>query len=113
MSAITTHVLDTSRGKPAVGVPVVLEVRAEDGTWKGIGKGATDSDGRARVLTSEERVPRGVYRLSFDTAAYFRALNIEGFYPEVQVTFDVRDPSQHYHVPLLLSRYGYSTYRGS
>lgn len=113
MSAVTTHILDTSRGKPAVGVPVVLEVRAEDGSWKGVGKGATDSDGRARMLTSEEHVPRGIYRLSFDTAAYFRALNIEGFFPEVQVAFEVRDPSQHYHVPLLLSRYGYSTYRGS
>ena len=113
MSVVTTHVLDTSRGKPAGGVPVSLEVRSEDGTWKLLERGATDADGRAKMLASETHVPRGVYRLSFDTSSYFVALNVEGFYPEVQVTFEVRDPSQHYHVPLLLSRYGYSTYRGS
>jgi 5-hydroxyisourate hydrolase len=111
MSAVTTHVLDTSLGKPAVGVPVLLEVRAEDGTWKPIGRAATDSDGRAQM--AEEHVARGTYRISFDTASYFLALNVQGFYPEVQIAFEVRDPSQHYHVPLLLSRYGYSTYRGS
>ena len=113
MSAVTTHVLDTSFGKPAVGVPVLLEVRAEDGTWKPIGRGATDSDGRAQMLPPGEHVARGVYRITFDTAAYFLANNVQGFYPEVQIAFEVRDPSQHYHVPLLLSRFGYSTYRGS
>ena len=113
MSTITTHVLDTSRGKPAGGMPVTLEVRSEEGSWKVIDRGATDADGRAAMLSAETSVPRGVYRLTFATAAYFSALNVEGFYPEVVVTFDVRDPSQHYHVPLLLARYGYSTYRGS
>ena len=113
MSIVTTHVLDTSRGKPAGGVPVLLEVRSEDGVWKAIDRGATDADGRAKMLSSETHVPKGVYRLTFDTAAYFMALNVEGFYPEVAVVFEIRDPSQHYHVPLLLSRYGYSTYRGS
>jgi len=113
MSAITTHVLDTSRGKPAGGVPVSLEVRTEDGAWKTLDKRATDADGRAKMLAEETHAPRGVYRLSFDTAAYFQALNLEGFYPEVRIVFEVRDPSQHYHVPLLLSRYGYTTYRGS
>ena len=111
MSAITTHVLDTSRGKPASGMPIVLEVRSESGDWKVIGKTSTDADGRAKMLTAH--VSRGTYRLSFDTAAYFLAWNVEGFYPEVQVVFEIRDPSQHYHVPLLLSPYGYSTYRGS
>lgn len=113
MSAITTHVLDTTRGKPAGGVPVSLEVRSEDGNWQPLEKGATDAEGRANLLPTESHVARGVYRLSFDTAAYFIALNVEGFYPEVRVVFEVRDPSQHYHVPLLLSRFGYSTYRGS
>jgi 5-hydroxyisourate hydrolase len=113
MSILTTHVLDTSRGKPAGGVPVTLEVRSEDGSWKRLDRGATDADGRAGMLANEASIPRGVYRLSFDTAAYFSALNVEGFYPEVVVTFEARDPSQHYHVPLLLARYGYSTYRGS
>ncbi len=112
MSAITTHVLDTTRGKPAGGVPVSLDVRSEDGNWQPLEKGATDAEGRASLLP-ESHVARGVYRLSFDTAAYFIALNVEGFYPEVRVVFEVRDPSQHYHVPLLLSRFGYSTYRGS
>ena len=113
MSLVTTHVLDTTRGKPAGGVPVMLEVRSEEGAWKVIDRGATDADGRARMLNAETHVPKGVYRLTFDTAAYFMALNVEGFYPEVPVIFEIRDPSQHYHVPLLLSRYGYSTYRGS
>lgn len=112
MSAtITTHVLDTARGQPAGGVPLMLEVQSGGGDWKMIAKRSTDKDGRARVLASN--VVRGVYRLTFDTAAYFRAWNLEGFYPEVQVVFEVRDLAQHYHVPLLMSPFGYSTYRGS
>ena len=111
MSAVTTHVLDTSRGQPAAGVPVVLSVRAESGEWREIARGSTDKDGRVRLVSTQ--VPRGLYRMVFDTAAYFRAWNLEGFYPEVGITFEIRDPAQHYHVPLLLSPYGYSTYRGS
>jgi len=114
MSAITTHVLDTSRGRPASGVPVVLEVRSVDGKWKALGRGSTDSDGRAKNLMPDGfTLATGIYRLKFDTASYFRAYNLEGFYPEVTVIFEVRDRSQHYHVPLLLSPNGYSTYRGS
>jgi len=108
-SAITTHVLDTARGQPASGVPFLLSVRADNGEWREIARGSTDSDGRARLSSA----PRGIYRLVFDTDAYYRAWNLEGFYPEVVVTFEVRDPSQSYHVPLLISPYGYSTYRGS
>lgn len=111
MSAITTHVLDTSRGRPASGVPVLLEVRADTGDWKVLSKASTDADGRAKMLTAH--VSRGTYRLTFDTAAYFLAWNTEGFYPEVQIIFEVRDPSQRYHIPLLLAPHGYSTYRGS
>ncbi len=113
MSGITTHVLDTTRGRPASGVPVSLEVRSDAGDWRVIGKASTDADGRAKMLTSGRNAPRGTYRLTFDTAAYFLAWNVEGFYPEVQVVFEVRDPSQHYHVPLLLAPHGYSTYRGT
>ncbi len=113
MSAITTRVLDTSRGQPASGLPVVLEVRSESGDWRVIGKSSTDADGRARLLTSGSGAPRGTYRLTFDTGAYFRAWNVEGFYPEVQVVFEVRDPAQSYHLPLLLAPHGYSTYRGA
>lgn len=113
MNGISTHVLDTALGRPASGVPVLLEVRAEDGSWKEIGRSATDSDGRSTLLTSESRVPRGVYRLSFDSGAYFLASNVESFHPEVRIVFEVREPSPRCHVPLLLSPYGYTTYRGS
>lgn len=108
-SAVTTIVLDSSRGQPASGVPLRLEVRSDAGNWKPIARGSTDKDGRARLLASA--VTRGTYRLTFDTAAYFRAWNIEGFYPLVAVVFEVRDLSQAYHVPLFLSPYGYATYR--
>lgn len=114
MSAITTHVLDTSRGRPADGVRVRLELETADGSWKHIGKGTTDGDGRARDLLPDGfALHGGVYRLIFDTEAYFAAQQIEGFYPEVTIVFTIRDPQQHYHVPLLLSPFGYSTYRGS
>ena len=113
MSAITTHVLNTSRGHPAAGVPVTLEVEAAGG-WELVGKGTTDKDGRVSDLVPEEiTLSAGVYRLMFDTARYFAACEIESFYPQVTIVFKVRDPAQHYHVPLLLSPFGYSTYRGS
>jgi 5-hydroxyisourate hydrolase len=113
MSGITTHVLDTSSGRPASGVPVALEIRSEEGGWREIARSATDGDGRASLLAARSQVPRGVYRLSFDTGAYFLASNVEAFFPEVRVVFEVRDLSPHHHVPLLLSPYGYSTYRGT
>jgi 5-hydroxyisourate hydrolase len=106
VSGITTHVLDTARGHPAEGVPVALERAAESG-WELIGRGRTDADGRVRDLfcTAPEQ---GRYRLTFDTGSYFEA----GFYPEVSITFSV-ERDQDYHVPLLISPFGYSTYRGS
>ncbi|HXU34531.1 MAG TPA: hydroxyisourate hydrolase [Thermoanaerobaculia bacterium] len=113
MSGITTHVLDTARGKPAEDVAVTLEIRTEDG-WLNLGNAATDADGRARRLLPEgAALMSGTYRLTFATGAYFRDLGIEGFYPEASIVFDVRDANQHYHLPLLLSPFGYSTYRGS
>jgi 5-hydroxyisourate hydrolase len=113
MSAITTHVLDTARGRPAAGVAIVLEV-LEGKDWRAIGRGATDEDGRLRSLVPAGHVlVAGRYRLTFDVGAYHQALGVAGFYPEVAVTFEVRDPKQHYHVPVLLSPFGYSTYRGS
>lgn len=114
MSAITTHVLDISRGRPASGVAVTLERETTDGGWQEIGKGATDPDGRARDLLSDDYVlSEGIYRLTFATGAYFAAQEIESFYREVVIAFSVNDPAQHYHLPLLLSPFGYSTYRGS
>jgi 5-hydroxyisourate hydrolase len=113
MSAITTHVLDTSRGQPAAGVPVTLEVEAAGG-WILLAKGTTNADGRIPDLLSEETaVETGVYRLIFDTARYFAGNSVEAFYPQVTVVFKIENPGQHYHVPLLLSPFGYSTYRGS
>jgi 5-hydroxyisourate hydrolase len=111
LSPITTHVLDTSRGCPAAGVPVVLE-RDTDSGWQPVGHGTTDADGRASELLSSAPAD-GRYRLTFDTGTYFRAVGEAGFYPEVSVTFIVGHAEQHYHVPLLLSPFGYSTYRGS
>jgi len=113
MSAITTHILDTSRGQPARGVLVVLERRAE-GRHEELGRGVTDADGRLRTLLAQGvPAPRGVYRLTFHTGDYFAQLGGEGFYPEVTIAFEIKDPAQHYHVPLLLNPFGYSTYRGS
>ena len=113
MSGITTHVLDTSRGRPASGVAVRLEVEKAGG-WQQIGDGVTDADGRARDLSPIDLVlTAGAYRLTFATGPYFAAQEIETFYREVVIVFTVSDLAQHYHVPLLLSPFGYSTYRGS
>jgi len=114
MSSISTHVLDTSLGKPAARVPVSLAARQSDGSWKLLAQGATDADGRWRPsAANESSFSPGAYKFTFDTAAYFRARNLEGFFPCVEITFSIRDAAQHHHVPLLLSPYSYSTYRGS
>lgn len=112
MTGITTHVLDTSRGRPASGVPVTLEIRRSDGSWSVVGRGETDGDGRLRDLTGDE-IAAGIYRITFDTRAYFDRHGVEAFFPEATIVFDVRNAAEHYHVPLLLSPFGYSTYRGS
>lgn len=112
-SPITTHVLDTARGRPAAGVLVTLEQRTADGFFKEVGVGATNSDGRIADLLEPGTLVPGVYRITFETASYFAAIGTTGFYPEVVVTFEIRDVDEHYHVPLLISPYGFSTYRGS
>jgi len=109
--SITTHILDTSRGKPASGVLVTLERRESDGSWSPVGHGETDPEGCLQTLTPEP-VENGIYRLTFDTGTYFRERHIETFFSEVIILFNVDDGEQHYHVPLLLSPWGYSTYRG-
>ncbi|MBK9033561.1 MAG: hydroxyisourate hydrolase [Myxococcales bacterium] len=109
---ITTHVLDTALGRPARGVPIHLELHEGDG-WRALGAGTTDDDGRLRTLTPAGPVAPGRYRISFDTQAYFDAHGATGFFPSVEIQFVVVDGAAHYHVPLLLSPYGYSTYRGS
>jgi 5-hydroxyisourate hydrolase len=112
MSAITTHVLDTSRGRPAAGVRVELHRKSGE-NWKPVGGGSTDANGRCNNLMGEGQPEAGTYRLVFHAAAYYQALHTEAFYSEIPVIFEVSDPSAHYHVPLLLSPFGYSTYRGS
>ena len=114
MNGITTHVLDTSRGRPAADLAVTLERLERDGASTEVGRGRTDPDGRARALMPEgAEVAPGRYRLRFDTGAWFTRQGIDGFFPEVTVEFDVRDTDRHCHVPLLLSPYGYCTYRGT
>jgi 5-hydroxyisourate hydrolase len=107
-ATVSSHVLDASSGVPASGVHVVLEGRAADGSWAAAGRALTDGDGRARFPGN---LAAGEYRLTFGTGAYFAARGTPSFYPEVTVTFSVA--SGHYHVPLLLSPFAYSTYRGS
>ena len=110
-SRVTTHVLDAAAGQPAAGVPVQLLGRVGP-EWEPLAEGLTDADGRVADLGPTDLAP-GAYRLVFDTATYFRAHGVPAFYPEVLVTFSLDEPAAHYHVPLLLSPYAYSTYRGS
>lgn len=111
---MTTHVLDTALGRPASGVQVVLERRGPADVWTGVGSGRTDSDGRLTTLVSESRIlPSGIYRLVFETRQYFAGRGTSAFYPFVVVVFELNATEPHYHVPLLLSPFGYSTYRGS
>lgn len=113
-SPITTHVLDTSTGKPASGVPVVLEFQEKSGAWKEIAKGVTDTDGRVgQLFGTGHALVKGFYRITFDTGSYFTSHGVKSMFLTVIIPFDVQEPSEHYHIPLLLSPYGYSTYRGS
>ena len=110
--SISTHVLDTSIGKPAEGVKLHLSLMT-GGNWKELGHGTTDADGRCKTLLPPGPTPEGTYRLVFETRSYFAAKSIETFYPKVEIYFEIKDASAHYHVPLLVSPWGYSTYRGS
>jgi len=109
VSMLTTHVLDTSRGRPAVGVAVRLERPVDDGV---LAEAVTDEDGRVGGFGPDE-LPPGLYRLIFHTGTYFASLGQQSFYPRVAVEFEIADSDAHYHVPLLVSPYGYTTYRGS
>ncbi len=112
MSQITTHILDLSHGTPARGVAATL--------WRGAGtdrvelaKGVTDTDGRIAGWLSGETLPGGAYSITFASGRYFAAQGVDTFYPHVEIIFDVAKGGAHYHVPLLISPWGYSTYRGS
>lgn len=111
-SPITTHVLDVSLGKPARGVPLRLE-RLESGAFLQLAHGETDADGRCSQLLAPGTLAAGTYRLRFDLDPYFALDGRRSFYPHVEIVFVVERTDEHYHVPLLLSPFGYSTYRGS
>ncbi len=112
MSTITTHILDTSIGRPASGVTIILE-KGGGGGWHTVGRGTTDIDGRCKALVKgNAKLKKGTYRLTFGVSAYFKRTRQIAFYPTISIVFIVRD-ARHHHVPLLLSPWGYSTYRGS
>lgn len=114
MSPITTHILDTALGRPARNIEVILDQQSADGVWTQLARAATNSDGRVPgLLPADTKLPKGVYRIRFLTEAYFASQGIAGFYPEVPVHFHYDPDGGHYHVPLLLSPFGFSTYRGS
>jgi hydroxyisourate hydrolase len=112
MSQITTHVLDTSVGKPAENIFLFLE-KFEDDSWVKIAEGTTNEDGRVKsFLKANEKLDFGKYRITFETEKYFSQKNVKTFYPKITIEFYIYDDT-HYHVPLLLGPFGYSTYRGS
>ena len=132
MSTLSTHALDTAVGKPAAGLPLMLEYQPDPAAWRQycqdrldgkpslkpqweyIAKGVTNADGRCpELLVPGTTLAPGLYRMDFDTAAYFEKAETEGFYPLVQIIFEIAATDEHYHIPLLLSPFGYSTYRGS
>jgi 5-hydroxyisourate hydrolase len=110
---ITTHVLDIARGRPATGVTVILETR-QHGEWAPAGRGTTDENGRLVTLMEGRSISPGTYRLTFDIGAYQRGQGLpDPFFPVVKIEFIVRDVGERVHVPLLVSPFGYSTYRGA
>jgi 5-hydroxyisourate hydrolase len=114
MSTLSTHVLDTARGRPAAGIHVTLARVHDDGSLAPFGTGVTDGDGRVRDLTvAGQALSPGVYQLRFATGPYLASTENAAFYPSVTVDFLVEEGGSHYHIPLLLSPFGYSTYRGS
>jgi hydroxyisourate hydrolase len=137
MSTLSTHALDTASGKPATGLPLLLEQQSDSEAWKQyqhkrikggpsteatkapawrvLAQGLTNTDGRCPDLFSEgqNQLEPGIYRMSFDTAHYFAQHALTGFYPRVEIIFEIHHSNEHYHVPLLISPFGFSTYRGS
>jgi 5-hydroxyisourate hydrolase len=110
---ISTHILDTALGRPAAEVPVTLAFMA-NGSWSLINDAVTDADGRCKhLLPSTHTLQAGIYRIHFETTAYFERNRLEGLYPYVEIVFKVSEKEQHYHIPLLLTANAYTTYRGS
>jgi 5-hydroxyisourate hydrolase len=113
---ISTHILDTNLGRPAANVPVTLSQfrdNAAGASWQEIGSAFTDQDGRCKILLGDRQLAAANYKLHFHVGAYFHSLHLPSLYPYVEIVFAIADPSQHYHIPLLLTANGYTTYRGS
>ncbi|XP_058831177.1 5-hydroxyisourate hydrolase [Topomyia yanbarensis] len=112
---LSTHILDTSRGKPAPNVAISLHREEVNCSWEKVGEGTTDSDGRFRGFFTEDPAAfsNGTYKIRFEVGQYYEQLKIDTLYPYVEIVFNISDASQHYHIPLLLNPFGYSTYRGS
>ncbi len=111
MSRITTHILDTTKGKPAANVTIILYGGAND-EWTELARGITNSDGRiADLLNKDDLLQYGIYKMRFETKDYFDRQQVKTFYP-LEIIFEI-DTDQHYHIPLLLNPFGYTTYRGS
>ncbi len=110
---ISTHILDTALGRPAADVPVSLAIW-QSAEWVLLNSVTTDADGRAKyLLPVDQPLTVGLYRARFETSVYYQAQRLQGLYPFVEIVFEVRDAAQHFHIPLLLTANGYSTYRGS
>jgi 5-hydroxyisourate hydrolase len=109
---ISTHILDTAFGRPAAAVSVTLSFMT-NGAWSLINEAVTDADGRCKHLLPTQTLQPGTYRIHFETAAYFERNRLQGLYPYIEIVFTVSDEKQHYHIPLLLTANGYTTYRGS
>ena len=113
MSRITSHILDTSAGRPAEGIYAELSVMSNSGEWELLTSGKSDRDGRIKDLLNDNiKIQNGIYKMKFITKDYFKKNKIRCFYPYVEIVFEI-DTEEHYHIPLLLSPFGYSTYRGS
>lgn len=110
-ASVSTHMLDLDRGIGAAGVPVTLEAKGESG-WRKLASATTDANGRVRAFPGVETAPAGTYRLVFDLTAA-PGVRTAGFFPEISITFRITDPAAHYHVPVVVSPFGYSTYRGN
>ena len=109
---LSTHILDTALGRPAANVSLALSKLA-DGEWREMGRGETDPDGRCKTLLGDATLEAATYKIHFAVAEYYSAQKLTGLYPFIEITFTVTEPSQHHHIPLLLTANGYTTYRGS
>jgi 5-hydroxyisourate hydrolase len=109
---LSTHILDTALGRPAAKIAIALAERC-NAEWQQIGSGITDQDGRCKTLLGANSLVVATYKLRFEVAEYFERSGLQSLYPYVEIVFEVTDASQHYHIPLLLTANGYTTYRGS